>query len=892
MSETATGDVSTESATVAAETTDTTGYRDVRQTASGDVLTQPIASDVLAFTSSGDGTPRTLATQAPDETASGDVSSTTWASDETEKAISGDTSPSTTASRDLQEPTSGESVAITLTTEKADATASGDISQTTSADIVTQPSSSGDLDLISSSDFTPRTTPESRIYDFSSYTAVSDSGMTEQTSDGDEGKSLGSYDHVTSDTLSTRTSEPPVANISDVARVLDVCEPNPCLNGGICVPDGSEARCICFGDYSGPFCNHVDSADISGSGSGDFATDPPFADWKDSHSFSGDLFSHPSYTTQMADASGALWSSEPTGEMSKAISTTASVPGLAYTDSFSSGDLSDRTVATGVPITSYFDESTGSGDLSDFSKVVTVKTLSSETFGPSGSGDEVTKSTGSSEIMTGGPPLSLGTAEVVSPLTGPHQTGTTLAATDVTVLSSEVSERETVPLATVSGDRITTSGEYELVMATVSSDGDTTLEAYESSSVTVSGEDELVTPGETDSFVSSSVSGESAVPTNEQSSSGDFSPQTRRTEVLTNFTSVTPAVGEISLTPDDGVTGESVTTALRDKTAVITSSSPPPSVSRTENVTLTSGGRNVTSPDLTVMSDPFTTEIMTSTSDEFDGGSGDATFASSFPTSRSVPLTSVSGVPTAGTDVSALTSGAPIAATDSSVLASDSVTSGDSQLSTSGPTVGETSETVGFTTPFFTDIPFAYSSSRPSSDESIVSASGEDSSGDVPKVPPTVRTTDGYELDLGDASQFTTSSGDEDEITSSSGLVPGTRTHSPGAATSRETVRVSRTSSTTTSTVRDGERLGVTTAAESASPTLPPWTSGRQDSSGDWTEVDKAGAERTSATTLVMARTPASPSQVTKSDTGEYGFVGLVENVYGVEAVGMLNECV
>lgn len=218
------------------------------------------------------------------------------------------------------------------------------------------------------------------------------------------------------------------------------------------------------------------------------------------------------------------------------------------------------------------------------------------------------------------------------------------------------------------------------------------------------------------------------------------------------------------------------------------------------------------------------------------------------------------------------------------MLASDSVTSGDSQLSTSGPTVGETSETLDFTTPFFTDIPFAYSSSRPSSDESIVSASGEDSSGDVPKVPPTVRTTDGYEPDLGDASQFTTSSGDEDEITSSSGLVPGTRTHSPGAVTSQESVQVSRTSSTTTSTVRDGERLGVTTAAESAS--------GREDSSGDRTEVDKADAERTSATTLVMAWTPASPSQVTKSDTGEYGFAGLVENVYGVEAVGMLNECV
>ena len=221
---------------------------------------------------------------------------------------------------------------------------------------------------------------------------------------------------------------------------------------------------------------------------------------------------------------------------------------------------------------------------------------------------------------------------------------------------------------------------------------------------------------------------------------------------------------------------QSVTTALRDKTAVITSSSPPPSVSRTENVTLTSGGRDVTSPDLTVMSDPFTTEIVTSTSDEFDGSSGDATFASGFPTSESVPLTSVSGVPTAGTDGSTLTSGVPVAATDSSVLASDSATSGDSQLSTSGPTVDETSETLGFTTPFFTDIPFAYSSYRPSSDESLVSASGEDSSGDVPKVPPTVRTTHGYEPDLGDASQFTTSSGDEDEITSSSGQVPGTRT--------------------------------------------------------------------------------------------------------------------
>ena len=106
--------------------------------------------------------------------------------------------------------------------------------------------------------------------------------------------------------------------------VSDVCSPNPCLNGGICVPDGPDVRCICFGDYSGPVCESVDNVVKSGSGSGDFVTDAPFADWKDTHSFSGEL-SYPSYSSEMTDTSGALWTSVPTGETSKAVFTTSSI---------------------------------------------------------------------------------------------------------------------------------------------------------------------------------------------------------------------------------------------------------------------------------------------------------------------------------------------------------------------------------------------------------------------------------------------------------------------------------------------------------------------------------------------------------------------------------------
>ena len=71
---------------------------------------------------------------------------------------------------------------------------------------------------------------------------------------------LGSFICRCPPSLTGRTCDFPI-NINN--QPINPCSPNPCANGGQCIPVGNSFQCICPPQCTGPTCNSVITGNLN-----------------------------------------------------------------------------------------------------------------------------------------------------------------------------------------------------------------------------------------------------------------------------------------------------------------------------------------------------------------------------------------------------------------------------------------------------------------------------------------------------------------------------------------------------------------------------------------------------------------------------------------------------